>query len=64
MSNSYCPACGAPMREWPHDCEEMVYIHARMDCPFAYCDQAAPFTACQVICRHRAEQQPGQESQK
>ena len=28
------------------------YVHSREGCPFMYCDQEAPFTACKEKCRH------------
>ena len=29
-----------------------VYVHTQPGCPFQFCDQAAPFSACSGHCRH------------
>lgn len=28
------------------------YVHSHKGCPFMYCDQEPPFTACEEKCRH------------
>lgn len=37
---------------WNRAADEPMAVFNRPECPFNYCDQPAPYTACQVVCHH------------
>lgn len=48
------PSIG-PSKEVEKDAESDAGVFSRPECPFHYCDQPAPYVACQQHCHHRSK---------